>query len=394
MSTDRLSRFSLLPELELVKFDKDGLKGIRFKVRKTSTFEVCPRCATKCSSVYDHRSVRISDAPIRGASVVLEIRKRRFRCQNCAKVFMEPVSGITKGARYTQRFKREVLWCCEKFSDLKAVKEHTNCSYGFLYSALYEQLELKRRQHTSPWPKTIGIDEHSFKKNKKYGYTEFATMIVDHRNKRAIEVCEGKAVAALRAQTAYLKGRENVSFVTMDLCSSFRKFANEMFPRAKIVADKFHVVRLLDNQINRQRKQITGDTRNNPIRKLLLKNSHKLDYWKRVMIYKWLENHPKLKVIYTFKQALHKLYRIKGYGRAKSAFRKMVDAMGYSPYPEIQTVRKTLIKWQYEILNYFRTGLTNARVEGFNNKAKLIKRKAYGYRSFKNYRLRVLNACC
>ena len=68
--------------------------------------------------------------------------------------------------------------------------------------------------------------------------------------------------------------------------------------------------------------------------------------------------------------------------------------MAYSRVKEVRTLRKTLIKWKWEILNYFRTGLTNARVEGFNTKAKLIKRRAYGYRSFKNYRLRVLNACC
>ena len=47
----------------------------------------------------------------------------------------------------------------------------------------------------------------------------------------------------------------------------------------------------------------------------------------------------------------------------------------------------------YEILAYFGTGLTNGRTEGFNNKAKLVKRRAYGYRSFRNYRLRLLNAC-
>jgi transposase len=51
------------------------------------------------------------------------------------------------------------------------------------------------------------------------------------------------------------------------------------------------------------------------------------------------------------------------------------------------------MKWRTEILAYFATGLTNGRTEGFNNKAKLVKRRAYGYRSFANYRLRLLNAC-
>lgn len=61
---------------------------------------------------------------------------------------------------------------------------------------------------------------------------------------------------------------------------------------------------------------------------------------------------------------------------------------------EVRALRQTLLKWKDEILNYFKNGLTNARVEGFDNKAKLVKRRGYGYRSFENYRLRLLNACC
>src|SRR6185312_6091191 len=64
-----------------------------------------------------------------------------------------------------------------------------------------------------------------------------------------------------------------------------------------------------------------------------------------------------------------------------------------SQLPELQTLRRTLMRWRHEILEHFATGLTNARTEGFNNKAKLVKKRAYGYRSFRNYRLRLLNAC-
>ena len=69
------------------------------------------------------------------------------------------------------------------------------------------------------------------------------------------------------------------------------------------------------------------------------------------------------------------------------------DRLSASTLPEPQTFRRTLLRWRREILTYFATGLTNARTEGFNNKAKLVKKRAYGYRSFRNYRLRLLNAC-
>ena len=87
------------------------------------------------------------------------------------------------------------------------------------------------------------------------------------------------------------------------------------------------------------------------------------------------------------------LYKIKGYKRAKVAFIKLTDAMALSKIKQVQSLRKTLMKWRAEILNYFRTKITNGRTEGYNRKAKLIQRKAYGYRNFENYRLRLIYDC-
>lgn len=67
--------------------------------------------------------------------------------------------------------------------------------------------------------------------------------------------------------------------------------------------------------------------------------------------------------------------------------------MAGSNLPEIKTLRRTLLRWRHEILEYFRTKLTNARTEGFNGVAKLVKKRAYGYRRFENYRLKLLQAC-
>jgi len=60
---------------------------------------------------------------------------------------------------------------------------------------------------------------------------------------------------------------------------------------------------------------------------------------------------------------------------------------------EVQTLRRTLMRWRTEELAYFVFRLTNARTEGYNVKAKLVSRRAFGYRSFTNYRLRLLNSC-
>lgn len=191
LSNERLARFVLLPELKLTAWKQDAIASSVVQARKTSKFEVCPKCATPSSSVYDHRIVTVKDAPVRGNSVRLRLKKRRFYCRTCRKPFTEPVRGIGKRHRTTQRYRRAVLWACENFSDLKKVRKAYRCSSGFIYRTLYEQLHLNLKAKLNyPWPSTIGIDEHFF--TRRRGRAEFATVFTDYKNKRLREVAWGK----------------------------------------------------------------------------------------------------------------------------------------------------------------------------------------------------------
>jgi transposase len=391
MPSNILTHFILLPELELKKLAYNK-SGNYFHVVKTNTFEVCPKCASKSKSIYDTRIVKIRDVPLRNRHICLVINKRRFWCKNCKKPFTEPIPGINKYKRTTQRYRKAILNACEKYTDLKQVRKDFKCSNDFIYKVLYEQLELNRRKKLYAWPKTIGIDEHSFKKNK-FGRRDFVTVVTDMKGKRLMEVVNGKTSADLLEGLKHIPERTNVKNIAMDMCRPYKNFIKIFFPNAQITADKFHVLRLIHPAINYHRKQITGDARNNPISKLLLKDSRKIEYFKKHIIYKWLDQHPVIKELYFFKEAIYKLYRTKGYNKARKAFIELLDRMALSNIKEIQTLRKTLYDWRNEILNYFKTKITNAITEGFNNKAKLVKRRAYGYKSFKNYRLRLLNAC-
>jgi transposase len=126
---------------------------------------------------------------------------------------------------------------------------------------------------------------------------------------------------------------------------------------------------------------------------MLLMSSKKLDYFERKTIWQYLQTHPELAELYQWKERLHSFYRIQGFERAKIALHHMLDQMASSQLPEIKTLRRTLQRWNREILNYFKSRLTNARTEGFNNVAKLVQKRAYGYKSYRNYRLRFLSAC-
>ena len=389
---DNSANFILLPELKLLTHWNPQKYRTHYKARKESEFEVCPRCAVKSYSVHDRRWVKVKDQPIRGSGVYLQIQKRRFRCQACKKVFTEPVSGIRKSFKTTERYRRGIKWACENFADLKRVQRAYACSSGLVYKVFYELLEMKAKERAHAWPKTIGIDEHSFRRNTELQRREFASLIVDYKASKIFEVVEGKTTAGLINDLSHIPGRENVKNVVLDMCDSFKNFARQHFPNAEVVADKFHVLRLLNPAINSRRKEITGDKRSNPVRKLLLRNGPDLKYFERNALHVWLNNYPAMKEIYFYKEALHRFYRTKGFNKASGVLIKLTDQMATSTLKEVKTLRKTLMKWRKEILAYFKTGLTNGKTEGFNRLAKLYQYRAFGYRSFKNYRLRLLNA--
>ena len=118
-----------------------------------------------------------------------------------------------------------------------------------------------------------------------------------------------------------------------------------------------------------------------------------MDYFLRSDVDSYLKGHPELDIIYRAKERLYEFYRTKGVVKAVRGFYKLVNQLKGTGHKALLKLAKTLERWKKEILLYFETGLTNARTEAFNRTAKLVQRRACGYKSFKNYRLRTLNAC-
>jgi transposase len=355
--------------------------------------EFCPTCATPSEAGYDRRTVRLKDEGFRGFQIRLIVRKRRLWCRSCSKPFTEPLQGVRKGFQHTERYGRAVLRACERYVDLAHVRRDFRCSAGWLYTALYRHLDLEHRKHRQDWPEVVGLDEHSFGRRKPLCPRDFVSMVVDVRGHRLFELVDGRTIEQLETSLAHIKGAENVRLVALDMSDAYKGFAKRAFPKARLVADKFHVLRLLNPALTQRRVEITGDRRSMAIRRLLLRNGHTLDFWKKLDVQRFLEAHPALREVYLAKEALHRFYRTRGTRRATKAFDKLLGRLAASVLPELATLRKTLTRWRSEVLAYFDTGLTNAMTEGFNLKAKLVKRRAFGYRSFRNYRLRLLNAC-
>jgi transposase len=389
-----LTRGLLLPQLKLISVARVSESTFIHRTQTEGKGAVCPKCAQLSLVFYDRRLVKLRDQPIHGKKIILEVIKHRYFCKPCKRPFTEPISGVMPRRQTTQRFRRQIYWACENFTDLKRVCKAYRVSPGFVHHAYYEQLALRSRKHNQyPFTESIGIDEHSFGRKKALGKREFVTMVVDHKNKKLFDVTMGKTHAELWAQLEKRPGRENVKKVTLDLSDSYKSFVKGFFPNAQIIADRFHVQRLFNPILLNARIEITGDKRKNPARWLLNKNRSRLKPWERNVLDQWLKANPKMNEIYQFKEAVARMYNIKGVDRARLVFERIIEQLELTQNKLLKTLQNTFKRWKEEILNFFVFRLTNARVEGFNNVAKVIKRRAYGFRSFECYKLRLLNAC-
>lgn len=383
-----------LPDLKILNVQKISNSHYHYQCQKSTEWEVCRKCPTKSYSVHDHRIVKIKDQKLRNKNITLLVKKRRFRCPRCKHVFTEAINGIKVGHRTSERYRGQLLFDFKNYNCTKDVAHQNRCSSTLVTRIVNERLELElRKTKNTPWGNTVLIDEHAFKKSKKKARKQMVTSFVDNNRKCLRELAPSKDPFDLASAINHIPGRQNVTHVVIDMDDTFKNFATEFFPNAKIVVDKFHVVRLIQPAIRRYRKEATGDKRSNPIRHLLLKNRNKLEPYQKRAVARFCSENPNVGEAYRYKERVSNFYRIKGKKAARKILIKITDDMAMSKIPEIQTLRRTLLKWRDEILRYFGTGLTNARVEGFNRKCKLIQRKAYGFRSFPNYRLRALYSC-
>ncbi len=260
------------------------------------------------------------------------------------------------------------------------------------YHQRYQHEE--KRNHSGTLPRVLGIDEHFF--NKKEGY---ATTFCNLEKNKIFDVVKGRSSKDLESYLKLLPNKERVKVICIDLSSSYRSMVKKYFPNAKIVADRFHVIKLinhmcmqtytkLDPSIRYQRGLLAA-LKTNP-ENLTVKRLQKRD--------EYLANNPAIKHIYYFKQRLHRLL-MKKHRTAKQCrrllplFTEMVRRLKQIKFEHLSILGRTLHAWREEIVRMWRFTKGNGITEGFHRKMKLIQRRAYGFRNFENYRLRVRVLC-
>lgn len=159
---------------------------------------------------------------------------------------------------------------------------------------------LDRERRRVLCPAVLGIDEHFF--TRRSGY---ATTFCDLKKHKVFDVVLGRSEASLPSDLEKLPGKQAVRVICMDLSSTYRAIARKYFPNAKIVADRFHVIRLINHHFLACWREIDPvGSKHRGLVSLMRRHRHNLKPEQRERLKRYLEEHPLLKLIYRFKQKL------------------------------------------------------------------------------------------
>ena len=330
------------------------------------------------------------------AKSVLLIQTHKFYCRDCKKYFNQRMPGILPYQRSTEPFKDEVS--LKHHDGVSALKVSQRLGLGEAtvgrYYRKYIQREFNEHKNAS-CPKVLGIDEKKF--NKKLGYQ---TTLVNLQKHTVFDITLGRTESNLGKYLRRMPDRSNCKVIVMDLSDTYRKIARDYFPRAMVVADRFHVVRLVNHHFLKTWSLLDEVGRKNRGLMYLMRMHEwtKMKEKSRSNLIRYLDEKPALKAVYDFKQSLMKLIltRVSSRHQAKPFVKEFLDkirALKMSKFKNLITLGNTLEEWSEEIVRMWRFSKTNSITEGLHRRMDEIQNRAYGMHNFNNYRLRVKAYC-
>jgi transposase len=243
-------------------------------------------------------------------------------------------------------------------------------------------------------PKALGIDEHFF--TRKQGY---ATTLVSLDRHHVHDVVLGRSALAIAPALEKIREKHRCRVAVMDLSETYRSIVKEHFPNAQIVADRFHVVKLINHHFLKAWQQMDpAGRKNRGLMSLMRRHEWNMGIEQHERLRSYLKRNPMLESIYDFKQKLMKLVLLKKLRKADARPRlhelmQLLHELAHAPIDALKTLGETLLKWVEEIGRMWRFSKSNGITEGFHTKMEMLSRRAFGFRKFSNYRLRVLALC-
>ena len=395
------------PEEEYCQVIKKGNHLVKiFKGFLKSNYCTCPHCNSKNIVKNGARYRKIKYIPIQNYNVELELTIQRYICKDCKKTFSPSTNIVSDNSNISNNLKYTIALELKENISLTSIANRYNISITSV-QRIMDECYSNFKVNKEYLPETICIDEFKSVKNID-GAMSF--VFADFQSKNIIDIVEDRRLHSLTEYFSRfsLEARNNVKYICMDMYTPYISLVNSIFPNAKIVIDKFHIVNLVNRAFNQTRISIMNSIQDDSLkRKLKLFWKSLLKYYpdlcqvnyycqsfKRKLSSKdkvdyLLEKIPELEINFNIYQDIIQTIKHNNFKRFEEIVKKYL-ASKEKISKKIITALKTLKKYMKSIENMFESNITNGLIEGLNNKIKSIKRTAFGYSNFSNFKKRVL----
>ena len=318
--------------------------------------DTCPCCGASRLHSKGRYERRVRHLDLCGRPAWWWIHCRRYCCCECGRTFVPPLPGIQPGRRSSEPLRQYVYQqhqdgiCASTLSERRDIGQAT---VGRIYAQFTERKAKERMSLNCPT--ILGIDEHSLHRKQR-----FATTFCDLKNHRVFDITPGKSDTDLQGFLSGLRGREKVRVVCIDLSSAYRALIQRWFPRAMIVADRFHVVRVVMRHLLGIARQLYPQLAwKRSWLNLLRTRGDRLTPEQRLDLQNVFRQQPALRPVYELKEQLCALLRIKKQtaSQCRSLIPKLlafITTLKTSGFELAKTLAKTLEDWSEEIVRMWR----------------------------------------
>lgn len=348
----------------------------------------CPRCKAETDQVHDYRIRAVRDLSIRGKPLKLLYRRRRYFCPSCGKRFSEACAFLGKYQRFTYQVTERIMQLLHHRWSMKDIARDTRTSVSGVARCLALYPQGKPRE----LPRVLSFDEFKGNANGE----RFQSILTAPEERRILDILPDRRGSTIQSYLRSFSNRQDVQYVVMDMNQGYRDIARAFFPQAKIVIDRFHVARYctwaMDDVRRAVQKHLLPASRKHfkRSRRLLIARRALLSEEDRAAVDVMLHFSERLYQAYALKELFFQFMDAKSSSTAAKLLSKWFDAYDRLQLPEFSPCRRMLKNWKPYILNAFDCPYSNAFTEGCNNAIKALKRVAFGFRNFSNFRARIL----
>ena len=356
---------------------------------------ICSACGQESGRMHMYGTRRVRDLSLAHARVDLVVPNRKLRCAGCQTIRTEGHDFLAPYRRHTLRFEQYVADLC-RHMPIKQVADHVGLDWHAV-----KEIDKRRLQREVGTPsydglRRLAVDEVAIHKGHTY-----LTTVLDLETGRIVWVGKGRSEATLASFFAELtpEQRKSIEAVASDMAAGFRNAVEKACPHAAQVYDLFHVVAKYGREVvdvvrleeakkqdKAGRKLIKGS------RYLLLKNAPNLIGSQRKTLRELLKANESLNTVYVLKDQLKRIWNYKYAAWARKALDQWCALAQESGIPALADFARNLLRHTKGILNHCRYPIHTGRLEGINNKIKVIKRQAYGFRDDAYFILKIKGA--